>query len=94
MIKEIVSYDGEYPMLCDGTLKVILDNGEELEISDPCASGGCICRSEDWDMWPEEGELKIGYGLKNNKILTKEDKQKVVDWFNENVPHGCCGGCI
>ena len=94
MIKESVSYDGEYPILCDGTLKVILDNGEELEISSPCASGGGICRSEDWDMWPEEGEWKIGYGLKNNKILTKEDKQKVVDWFNENVPHGCCGGCI
>lgn len=94
MIKEIVSYDGGYPMLCGGTLKVILDSGEELEISNPCASGGGICQSEDGDMWPEKGEWKIGYGLKSNKILTQEDKQKVVDWFNENVPHGCCGGCI
>ena len=42
MIKEIVSYDSEYPMLCGGTLKVILDNGEELEIINPCESGGGI----------------------------------------------------
>lgn len=94
MIKEIISYDGKYPTLCGGTLKVILDNGEELKISDPCTSGGCICRSEDWDMWAEQGDWQIGYGLESNEILTPEDKQKVVDWFNANVPYGCCGGCI
>ena len=94
MIKEIISYDGEYPILCGGTLKVILDNGEELEISVPCKSGGNIYRTENWDMWAVQGEWEIGYGLESNKILTPEDKQMVVDWFNENVPYGCCGGCI
>ena len=94
MIKEIISYDGEYPCLCMGKLKVILDNGEKLEITSPCSSGGDVCRDEYWDMWAVQGEWEIGCGLKYNNKLTEEDKQKVVDWFNANVPYGCCGGCI
>lgn len=92
MIKEIISYNGTYPCLCHGELTVMLDSGEITKIVHPCASGGHICASDDYsDMWAEYGPWEESYGLDG---YSEEDKKLVVDWFNENVEHGCCGGCI
>lgn len=94
MIKKIISYDGKYPCLCFGTLTVLLDNDKTLEIHQPCNSGGCVCRDDDWNMWAETGEWTIGEALTKNQELTPQDKEMIVNWFNENVTLGCCGGCI
>ena len=58
------------------------------------SSGGRVERSKDWDMWATNGDWELNY-----------DKSKFPEWiidlfpqlikvFNENVPQGCCGGCI
>lgn len=89
---EFVSYNGKYPCLCSGTLIIKVD-GKTYSFNDAMISGGCIMGgpSTDWDMWPEEGDWKID--LKEHPELEqyKEEIERVV---NENVEHGCCGGCI
>ena len=86
---EFISYDGKYPNLCSGILTLRID-GEVVEFPKYCMnSGGSVWFDEDWcehvcgGAWtvevPEEYEH-----------LHKEIEECV----NENVPWGCCGGCV
>lgn len=85
---EFVSYDGAYPNLCSGTL-VLKINGKERELSHCLCSCGGI-QTDDYGMYATEGEWNL-YDLPEDlEPLLKEIKECV----NENVPHGCCGGCI
>ena len=54
-------------------------------------SGGDICRDESWDMWAEEGDWEIN--LYEHPEL-EPYKEEIIRLVNENVEHGCCGGCI
>lgn len=86
---EFVSYDGEYPNLCSGTL-VLKINGEEVEFPKYCMhSGGRVYCDDGWNFCTEEGpwtvDVPIGYRAYQTEI------ENVV---NEEVPWGCCGGCI
>jgi hypothetical protein len=87
---EFVSYDGKWPCLCHGILKIKVD-GEPYSFEYAMLSGGRICRDEDWDMWAEEGEWSIDLGEHPELEPYKDEITRVV---NENVPYGCCGGCI
>lgn len=87
MIK-FISYDGSYPNLCRGTLKFEKD-GIIYEKKYCLVSGGGI--SPNWSgtyegpwtidqsEFPDLNEMELCY------------LEKLV---NENVPLGCCGGCI
>lgn len=105
MIK-FISYTGAYPNLCRGVLTVEID-GKEYTFGYKCAdfddfweSGGSICRNdEDWYMWAVQGEWGLCYY--NWSKADENHPQWVIDilpdlikLFNENVPYGCCGGCI
>lgn len=61
-------------------------------------SGGEIRRTEDWsDMWSEKGEWNSYIDSYVEKKLPKEvidNIDEIMRLFNENVPQGCCGGCI
>ena len=89
---EFVSYDGKWPCLCSGTLIIKVD-GKTYSFNHAMISGGCIMGgpSTDWDMWSEEGDWKIDLEEHPELEQYKEEIEKVV---NENVEHGCCGGCI
>jgi hypothetical protein len=52
---------------------------------------GHICRGYDWDMWSEEGDWEIN--LYEHPEL-EPYKEEITRLVNENVEHGCCGGCI
>jgi hypothetical protein len=84
-----IRYDGKYPNLCSGNLTVVV-NGEEYEFPEHCmASGGSAYINGDahitsgpWSIheWPENfPEI-----YKNYVLLA----------INEQVKHGCCGGCL
>lgn len=89
---EFVSYDGKWPCLCYGTL-IIKVNGKTYSFKEAMISGGRIMGgpSTDWDMWSEQGDWEINLEEHPELEQYKEEITKVV---NENVEHGCCGGCI
>ena len=54
-----IEYDGKWPCLCMGHLKVwigetLYDFGKYV-----ISSGGRVCRDEEWNMWTEEGPWNI-----------------------------------
>lgn len=86
-----VEYDGKCPNLCSGHLIVYIDNdvydfGEYVLIS-----GGCVRRDADWNMWTEKGEWSIDHFPDN---FPEEYKEATIKAINEQIPHGCCGGCM
>ncbi len=89
---EFVSYDGKYPCLCFGTLTIKV-NGKLYRLKQAMISGGHICGGPDtdWNMWSEEGDWKVDLCEHPELEPYKEEITRVV---NDNVEHGCCGGCI
>ena len=88
-----IEYDGRYPNLCRGHLKVWIDGtlwdfGKYVLIS-----GGSIHRDEDWRMWATDGPWDIEDwpdGFPDDETL----KMNVLDEINSEIRFGCCGGCI
>lgn len=84
---EFVSYDGAFPNRCSGTL-VIKVNGVEYVLQNCLDSGGHISITED-DEIVEHGEWRVCVP----EELSRYQKQ-IAKCVNENVPWGCCGGCL
>lgn len=114
---EFISYDGCYPCLCMGTLKVKIDgvetifsdsgkyseydeDQEKMIYQENCypkfwASGGTIKSDGNWDMWAEQDEWELGaYHEVDYPPEILDNINELLRVFNENVPYGCCGGCI
>lgn len=75
---EFVSYDGAYPNLCSGQL-VLKINGQAREFPRYC----------DWNAHIENGRWSIDLP-EDLEPLRKE----IEECINENIPYGCCGGCV
>lgn len=86
---EFVSYNGKFPNLCRGTL-VIKVNGEEISLENYLISGGRCWFDKDRVDHVESGDWRISK-LPDDLEQCRDEILKVV---NENVPYGCCGGCI
>ena len=89
---EFVSYDGAYPNLCTGQL-VLKINGQVREFSRHCLqSGGTVWFDNDWNAHIENGRWSI------DPPPPPEDleplRKEIEECINENIPHGCCGGCV
>lgn len=87
---EFVSYDGKYPCLCMGTL-IIKVNNKTYFLKHVMMSGGSICIDDNWNMWAEHGDWEVD--LEEYPEL-EPYKEEITHIVNENVTHGCCGGCI
>ena len=86
---EFVSYDGEYPNLCSGQL-VLKINGQVRVLPRYClSSGGSVWFDNDWDEHVETGSWSIDLP-EDLEPLRKE----IEECINENIPYGCCGGCV
>lgn len=83
---EFVSYDGEYPNLCSGTLVLKID-GHEVTFPKYCMNSGGSISGDYWNVYEGEWTVKVP---EEYKVYEKEINKVV----NENVEHGCCGGCI
>jgi len=82
-----VSYDGDYPNLCSGTLILAIDGNPVVFPRDCLRSGGSVrligyVKKGSWNVsnWPEG--------------FPEELKERAIDLVNKNVKPGCCGGCI
>ena len=86
-----IKYDGAYPNLCSGHLEVYIDN-KLYDFGKYClCSGGGVYHNEDWDMWTESGEWSIEDWPED---FPEDMKDAVLKIINEEIPWGCCGGCI
>jgi len=90
---KFVSYTGEWPTLCMGTLILSLD-GEDITFPPFCLeSGGDVWFGKDWSGHITKGPwciVKFPEALQYDKAL----QQEAVRLVNENVDWGCCGGCL
>ena len=80
---KFVSYDGDYPNLCSGILVLDID-GDEVRFENCLSSGGDVYFNDHW----EETVLSGEWTLRSDKF---KNFTKLV---NENIEHGCCGGCV
>ena len=89
---EFISYDGKWPNLCSGVLTIKV-NGTLYELENVMVSGGCIMGGPhtDWDMRTEQGPWTVD--LEEYPELKPYEKE-IAMVVNDNVPYGCCGGCI
>lgn len=88
---EFVSYDGRYPCLCAGNL-ILRINGIERNLGDILHSGGSCYYIGDADYIAGEGDWYINEDeLPEDLRQYKDEIEKIA---NDNVVHGCCGGCI
>jgi len=87
----IVKYDGAYPNLCSGNLVIIIDN-KEWVFPDYClSSGGGVWFSDDWEEHVDSGEWSITGWPEG----FPEDLKRVAEAeVNNQIEHGCCGGCV
>lgn len=86
---EFVSYDGKWPNLCSGTL-ILKINGKEIVFPKYCmCSGGSAGFTGDWEAVVTKGPWTVDVP---DELL--DYKEKIEEAVNDNVPWGCCGGCI
>lgn len=86
---KFISYDGSEYALCAGTLTVEID-GREFKITGLISGGSCGF-DEEGNEEVTEGPWSIGDWPED---FPENAKDTVIALVNENVTHGCCGGCI
>lgn len=82
-----VAYDGEYPCLCFGILKIEVD-GKLCELEDALVSNG-VCGVADDDAYCTTAPWSVDLPEQ-----LKPYEKEITALVNENVAWGCCGGCI
>lgn len=88
----LVEYNGKYPCLCLGRLKITI-NGTPWEFPRPSLiSGGRTYFTNNYsEAQIEEGPWKIRDWPDN---FPEEYKEAVLEAINNELPQGCCGGCL
>ena len=88
---EFVSYDGSYPNLCAGTLVIKID-GKEWKLDRMISSGGSVSFTAGW----EEVVCAGPWGLHSSDLPKEiiEHANEILECVNDNIPYGCCGGCV
>lgn len=96
---EFVSYDGEFPNLCTGTLTVRIDDkivtfGYYNECDYGCFwySGGCVSFEGD-ECFIDQQPWKFDT-LKEFPAELADCYEELCQLFHDNVEMGCCGGCL
>lgn len=88
---KFVSYDGRYPNLCSGTL--VLHKGDnEYSIKRGLMSGGRCWFDNDWEAYTEQGDWELDISSFPDEL--KPYAKEITRLVNENIPRGCCGGCL
>ena len=86
-----IKYDGSYPNLCRGDLKVYVD-GTLWQFPDYClSSGGSVSFTENWQEVVTSGSWDVSEWPKG---FPEELKDAVISAINSEIEQGCCGGCV
>lgn len=85
-----IEYDGAYPNLCSGNLVVTIDD-KRYGFGNCLCSGGSVTFDEDWQEHVTQGPWSINEWPGD---FPEELKESVLEAINEEIPHGCCGGCV
>lgn len=85
---KFISYNGKYPCLCVGTLVLEIE-GERVELKNVLSSGGTCFIDNDYNEIIEKDTWSV-----NVPDEYRQHKEEITDLVNENVPFGCCGGCL
>ena len=86
-----IEYDGAYPNLCSGKLVVTI-NGKRWEFpAHSLRSGGMVGFIRNGHSHVEEGDWNVREWPEG---FPEESKAGVLSKINEEIPHGCCGGCL
>jgi len=86
-----LEYNGTYPNLCSGQLIVTID-GKRWEFPPSClVSGGRVWFDDGWSEHVDTGDWSIGEWPEH---FPECMKYQVVELVNEEISHGCCGGCV
>lgn len=91
---QFISYDGQFPCLCGGTLILNVDG---IEVSDKYClhSGGNAYITKEGDELVQRGLWTVDFERSFVGMDFSEEEQRLItDLVNQNVRHGCCGGCI
>lgn len=89
-----VIYDGKWPCLCMGHLKINIDGILWDFGTHALSSGGHIEHDGYFNNWETySGEWTID-DYSWPKDFPEDMKKAVLDKVNEEIPWGCCGGCI
>lgn len=99
---KFISYDGEYPNLCSGTLTLDIDGeivtfGYEYgKVNYPqfwYSGGSCGFLGCNYDeTYCNKGEWELDETVLPDKY--KNIGKELIQVFNKNVRWGCCGGCL
>ena len=100
---KFVSYTGKYPNLCRGILTLEIDGAQYTfgcswlsptppDFKDFWRSGGRCSFDSKWHPHVSTDEWLIDSNDLPEQFQKYAAEIDVV--FNENVEHGCCGGCI
>lgn len=99
---EFVEYTGKYPNLCSGILTLKI-NGVVAKFGNVyksktalyprfwCSGGNCGFSNGYMESYINRGEWLYDGGLPH---FLKRYEGEIMRVFNENVPYGCCGGCL
>ena len=86
-----VEYDGKYPNLCSGKLIVYIDE-KKWEFPRYCLnSGGSVGFDDNWNALVSNGPWHLSEWPEG---FPEELKDLVTEAINEEIPYGCCGGCV
>lgn len=91
MSLKFISYSGDYPSLCYGTLIVEL-NGQQYELKNKLCSGGSVKADENWNFEVTQGPWRIDRDDLPEEL--KSHYYELKELVNDNIQQGCCGGCI
>ena len=85
-----VEYDGSYPTMCMGVLKIYVSDKKVYEKQFVCHSSGSVWFDKDWCEHVESGTLTW------DSEEAKEFSQEIVSAVNDKLSNYsvCCGGCV
>lgn len=101
-----VSYDGKHPNLCQGTLVLNIDGKDITFAPDKKRINNVTVFPTFWSTGGSKGFHGPGYSnpytTSGEWVIYKEDLpeqyrqyvSEIDEVFNDNVPFGCCGGCL
>lgn len=86
-----IDYNGSFPNLCRGILKVTIDEKIWVFPNYCMESGGCVSFDDNMHEHVTSGSWSISDWPKD---FPENYKQSTVDAINDQIPSGCCGGCV